>query len=130
MLWQSIDCTIQTHIRGKELRETRSRKNLSYRERYGKSSFDVQAAKQLTDLEDSSYTALLQFLKAKLLHEPEIRKHHRKYLAACKREHHAAVFAFWRISIYLPNFIFRPAVSTMLGQGALKQFISRLRKLV
>jgi glycosyltransferase involved in cell wall biosynthesis len=94
------------------------------------SSFDAQAAKQLTDLEDSSYTALLQFLKAKLRHEPEVRKYHRKYLAACKREHHAAVLAFWHISIYLPNFIFRPAVSTMLGQGALKQFISRLRKLV
>jgi Glycosyl transferase family 2 len=93
------------------------------------SSFDAQAAKQLTNLEDSPYTALLQFLKAKLRKEPEVREYHRKHLAASTLEHRAAILAFWRISIYLPNFIFQPAVSTLLGQGALKQFITRLRKL-
>jgi glycosyltransferase involved in cell wall biosynthesis len=94
------------------------------------SSFDGNAARHLTDLEDSSYTALLFFLKAKLRNEPEVRQYHQRYLAASKHEHSAAILAFWRFSLYLPNTIFRPAVSTMLGQGALKQFISRLRKLV
>ena len=93
------------------------------------SSFDNSAARHLTNLEDSSYTALLVFLKAKLGNEREVRQYHQRYLAAAKQEHSAAILAFWRFSIYLPNAIFRPAVSTMLGQGALKQFISRLRKL-
>jgi hypothetical protein len=93
------------------------------------STFNSNAARQLTNLEDSSYTALLLFLKAKLCHEPEVRQYHRQYLAASQHEHSAAILAFWRFSIHLPNAIFRAAVSTMLGQGALKQFISRLRKL-
>jgi glycosyltransferase involved in cell wall biosynthesis len=93
------------------------------------SGFGADVASQLTSLEDSSYTLLLQFLKAKLLNEPSIHQYHQKYLAACEGQHYSPLHRFWRISIYLPNFVFQPTVSLLLGQGALKQFISRIRKL-
>jgi hypothetical protein len=94
------------------------------------SSLNPRAAEQLTSLEDSSYTKLLLFLKAKLRNEPEASKYHREYLAFHERQNPKAMLAFWRISIYLPNFLFQPAVSLLLGQGALKQLISRLKRLV
>jgi hypothetical protein len=65
----------------------------------------------------------------KLRNLPEARKYQQKYLAVRERNGETKLSLFWRLSIYLPNILFRPAIDLLLGHGAVKQFIARLRKL-
>ena len=86
-------------------------------------------AGQLTALENSSDIALLEYLRAKLDHDLSAREYHAKYIAACKHQGKSKWLRFWRMSVYFPDFLFGPAVNLLLGQGALKQWVARLRHL-
>jgi hypothetical protein len=89
-----------------------------------------EIARQLSVPENSPYIALLQYLQAKLCNRPSARKFQQEYLTVRARNGETKLSLFWRLSIYLPNFFFRPAIDLLLGHGAVKQFIARLRKLV
>jgi glycosyltransferase involved in cell wall biosynthesis len=86
-------------------------------------------ARQLTALENSSYIGLLEYLKAKLANAPDARKYHAEYIASCKRQGESKLLSFWRVSIYLPGVLFRPAINVLLGQGLIKQLIARMRNI-
>lgn len=88
-----------------------------------------EIAARLGEHDDNSSAAVLRYIEAKLRGSPNVSAALSHYLAVCKGKGETKWLFFWRISICLPNFIFQPAVSTLLGQGALKQFVSRLRKL-
>jgi len=94
--------------------------------------FDIQAglAAQLADHDESSLTALHQYIGAKLGQEPTVRNYHAKLLQLLKSSGDTKLIPFWAISLYLPNFLFQPAINMLLGQGAVKQFIARLKKLL
>jgi glycosyltransferase involved in cell wall biosynthesis len=86
-------------------------------------------AQQLATLESTSYIALLEYVKAKLLGSTETIERHKYYLRVCKHEDNRKFYYFWRLSVYLPKSVFSSAVNLLFGQGFLKQFLSRLRKL-
>jgi glycosyltransferase involved in cell wall biosynthesis len=83
---------------------------------------------QLASLDESPLTALQEYLAAKLGKDPDVKKYHTRLLERLDRSGDNKLSFFWRISIFLPNFLFRPAINLLLGQGALKQFIARLRQ--
>jgi hypothetical protein len=88
-----------------------------------------EIAASLSPLEVSQTTALLQYIEAKLLKAPDVAVFHQKLLDASKRQGKDTLLPFWRMSIRLPNFLFRPAINLLLGQSVLKQFVARLKKL-
>jgi glycosyltransferase involved in cell wall biosynthesis len=88
-----------------------------------------ETAEQIAPLEKSSHTALLQYLLAKLQNDLQARRHRDRYLAACRGRRHPGWLLFWRLSFYFPNTLFRFAMDVVLGQGALKQLLVRLKTL-
>lgn len=92
------------------------------------SGFSSDIAEQLTVLENSSYIALMEYLKAKLGTDPNTARYHAEYLALCERQGTGNFVWFWRMSIYLPGFAFRQAVNTVLGQGAVKQLAAQIKR--
>jgi glycosyltransferase involved in cell wall biosynthesis len=91
------------------------------------SEISPNIAKLLKDHDQSQNAALLKYIEAKLAKSSDTRPCLDKYLALCKAGAGSKWMLFWRISIYLPNFLFQRFVSTLLGQGMLKQIVSRLR---
>jgi glycosyltransferase involved in cell wall biosynthesis len=82
----------------------------------------------LADLSNSSHTAVLQYVEAKLQRHRDVRIYLDRYLDLCQRSGELKWARFWQFSIHLPNAIFRRAVGLLTGQSALKQFVTRLKK--
>jgi hypothetical protein len=91
--------------------------------------FEPGLSAHLAPLDNSTLTALLRYLEAKLNRARTVGTEHQNFIATCRRLGDTKWLAFWRISIYLPNFIFRPAVQLLTGQSAIKQFFARFRQL-
>lgn len=89
-----------------------------------------EVVNQLADFNNSPYTAVLQYIEAKLQRHHDARPYLDKYLDLCRRTDELKWERFWQFSIYLPNPIFRQAVGLLIGQSALKQFVTRLKNLI
>ncbi len=94
------------------------------------SNTNPDVAAQLKDHDESASAAVLQYMAAKLRSDRNARSYLRRYLAIRQPSGGSKWHIFWHFSIYMPNFIFRWAVSTITGQGSVKQFVARLKKLV
>ena len=86
-------------------------------------------AEQLAVLENSPHIALLEYLRARLRHDPAVREYHAAYLAVCQRRGESKWLSFWRLSIFLPGVLFRFSINLLLGSGFLKQVVARMRGL-
>jgi len=93
------------------------------------SKLDPDIAGLLSAFENGPYSGQLRYLQAKLRDDPAARKYQQNYLEIRKRVGDTKFSLFWRLSIYIPGILFRPLVGLLFGNGALKQFIARLKKL-
>jgi glycosyltransferase involved in cell wall biosynthesis len=84
---------------------------------------------QLAALDHSPHIALLEYLRARLCQDPAAPQRHAEYLAICKRQGESRWRLFWRMSILLPDMLFYRAINLLLGQGALKQLVARIKQL-
>jgi glycosyltransferase involved in cell wall biosynthesis len=91
---------------------------------------DPDLAQQLTSLDGDSYIALLEYIRAKLMDRADTIERHKHYLRTCDHEGNKKFYYFWRASVYLPKLVFGSAVNLLFGQGAIKQFLWRLKKLI
>ncbi len=93
------------------------------------SKVDHRLAAHFHPIEKTPYWTLLAYLDAKLRLTPDLRRRHTEYLAQCSRCGETKWLSFWRISIVLPQSVFRFAINLLLGQNILKQLVARLRRL-
>jgi glycosyltransferase involved in cell wall biosynthesis len=74
------------------------------------------------------YIAYISYVHARLARDPEVRRYYDRYLV-CLKAPDARFVWFWKISIYLPHWVFDFAINLLTRQSWIKQFVSRMRKM-
>jgi hypothetical protein len=85
---------------------------------------------RLRPVSNSGMFHLLRYLRAKLSGSTDQKQHYAAFIQHVARHEGSANLWFWRITRYLPNMLFAPAMNVAMGQSALKRWIARFRGLI
>jgi glycosyltransferase involved in cell wall biosynthesis len=89
------------------------------------------AAQKLKPVNATEYFCFVRYLRAKLCKDRSAKELHEIYLQALRQVRPGGVaMSFWRLSYYLPRFLFGFAINLFLGQNVLKRFVAQVKGLV
>jgi glycosyltransferase involved in cell wall biosynthesis len=89
-----------------------------------------ELAAQLAPPEVSPYYLYLQYLRAKLSRDKQLRVHYDNFMRALSTLPPSLLSKFWRYSFYLPTRMFDVIINLLMGQSTLKQIFARLRRII
>ena len=96
--------------------------------RFIRETIDPDLANQLQPISVNGYISFASYIHAFLSRDPEVRRYYRDYVSRLNHPGARLVW-FWKISIYLPYWMFAFAINLMVRQSWLKQLIARFKNM-
>jgi glycosyltransferase involved in cell wall biosynthesis len=91
-------------------------------------SQDERLAEAFQPLSLHPYIAYISYIHARLSRDPDVRRYYDRFMTVLQLPDARYVW-FWKISLYLPRWLFDFAVNLLIRQSWIKQFVSRMRKM-
>jgi len=88
---------------------------------------DDQLAAQLEPIGDAQHMLFLNYVRAKLSRDPEVRSSHTRYMKVLRADPHGRHVRLWQASLSFPVWLFERILNFLFGQNRVKQWLARAR---